>query len=393
MKSLTDYFHSRQAEILDSIHKIVEIESPSNDVEGSRAVVDFLVGGFENIALDLQIERIVAENVGEHLIIRAFEDASAGRNAFGDSRRDDGVTQPILLLGHTDTVHPSGAKLQNPTRIEGDKFYGGGIFDMKANCVLMLEVLRSYAALNLKPQRPITILLSCDEEIGSFTGREIVEREAANAVFCFVCEPSANGKVKTGRKGTANYILKAHGIPAHAGLEPEKGASAILELARQIERLHSLNNPEIGTTINVCTIEGGTTTNVIPEHAACSIDVRFASMTEAENIENSIKNLKSFDGKVSLEISGGLNRPPLERTENVVNLYEKAREIAAQFDYELGETQVGGASDGNFVAALGVPVLDGLGISGGGAHTLEEYIFVDDVPKRAALIAALLLAD
>ena len=377
MKSLTDYFHSRQAAILDTIHQIVEIESPSNDVEGSRAVVDFLVGEFEKIALDLRIERIAAKNVGEHLIIRAFPSDE----------------KPILLLGHTDTVHPVGAKLQNPTRIEGDKFYGGGIFDMKANCVLMLEVLRSYAALNLKPQHPITILLSCDEEIGSFTGREIVEREAANAAFCYVCEPSANGKVKTGRKGTANYILKAHGIPAHAGLEPEKGASAILEIARQIERIHSLNNPEIGTTANVCTVAGGTTTNVIPENAVCSIDVRFSSMSEAERIEDAIVNLKSFDERISLEISGGLNRPPLERNADVVNLYEKARRIAAKFEYDLGETQVGGASDGNFVAALGIPVLDGLGVAGGGAHTLEEFIFVDDVPKRAALLAALILAD
>ncbi len=375
MKSLTDYFHLKQAEIFDSIYKIVEIESPSNDVAGSRAVVDFLTGEFGKISLDLKIERIAAENVGEHLIIRAFPSEE----------------KPILLLGHTDTVHPVGAKLQNPTRTEGDKFYGGGIFDMKANCVLMMEVLRSYAALNLKPQRPITILLSCDEEIGSFTGRAIVEREAANAAFCYVCEPSANGKVKTGRKGTANYVLRARGIPAHAGLEPEKGASAILEIARQIEKIHSFNNPEVGTTANVCTVAGGTTTNVIPENAVCSIDVRFSSMVEAARIENAIVNLKSFDEKVSLEISGGLNRPPLERNADVVNLYEKARRIAAQFEYNLEETQVGGASDGNFVAALGIPVLDGLGISGGGAHTLEEFIFVDDVPKRAALLAALIL--
>ncbi len=378
MKPLLDYFHSRQASILESIHKIVEIESPSNDAAGSRAVVEFLVSEFEKIPLDLQIERIAAENVGEHLIVRAFSASNK---------------KPILLLGHTDTVHPVGAKLQNPTRIEADKFYGGGVFDMKANIVLMVEVLRAFSELNLKLARPMTILLSCDEEIGSQTGRAIVEREAAQSEFCLVCEPSAMGKVKTGRKGTANYVLEAHGIPAHAGLEPEKGASAILELARQIERIHSLNDLELGTTANVCTIEGGTTTNVIPEHAECSIDVRFASMTEAARIENVLRNLGKFDERVSLKLSGGLNRPPLERSESVVELYEKARKIVAEFDYDLGETQVGGASDGNFVAALGIPVLDGLGISGGGAHTHEEFIFVDDIPKRAALIAALLLAD
>ena len=376
MNSLLDYFQSRQPSILDLIHKIVEIESPSGNTAGSRAVLELLISEAQKVSLDLKIQTIAAEDVGEHLIIRAFPS----------------VEKPILLLGHTDTVHPIGAKTKNPTRIEGDKFYGGGIFDMKANVVLMLEILRAFAELNLTPKRPITILLSCDEEIGSATGREIVEREAANAAFCLVCEPSADGRVKTGRKGTANYILEAHGVPAHAGLEPEKGASAILELARQIEKIYSLNNPETGATANVCTVEGGTATNVIPENAACSIDVRFSTMAEAFRIENTLKNLCVFDKRVSLKLSGEINRPPLERTASVLNLYEEARKFAAGFDYELGETQVGGASDGNFVAALGVPVLDGLGISGGRAHTLEEFIYVDDIPKRAALIASMLLA-
>lgn len=264
---------------------------------------------------------------------------------------------------------------------------------MKANCVLMLETLRAFQELNLRPQRPLTILLSCDEEIGSPTGRALVEREAAASEFCLVCEPSAGGAVKTGRKGTGMFQLKARGIPAHAGLEPERGASAILEIARQIERIHALNDAGKGTTANVCTISGGTTTNVIPENAACSIDVRFASVREAERIEKEIKNLKSFDRRVSLEISGGANRPPMERTAAVVALYERARRIATEFDYELSETQVGGASDGNFAAALGVPVLDGLGAAGGGAHTLEEFVFVSDIPKRAALIASMTLAD
>ncbi len=377
MKRLLDYFQARRANILDSIYKIVEIESPSRNLAGSRAVVGFIKQQARSISSGFEIEKIFTEDYGEHLIIRAFPSNE----------------KPILLLGHTDTVHPLGAKGKNPTRIKGEKFYGCGIFDMKANCVLMLEILKAFVELNLRPPRPLSILLSCDEEIGSPSGRGLVEREAKLAEFCLVCEPSANGKVKTGRKGTANYWLKARGVPAHAGLEPEKGASAILEIARQIERLHALNTFEKGTTVNVCLINGGTASNVIPENADCSIDVRFASISEATRIESEIKNLKSFDGRVSLEITGEMNRPPLERTEAVINLYEKARRIALQSGYELGETQVGGASDGNFVAALGVPVLDGLGIAGGGAHTLEEFIFVDDVLPRAALLAALLLAD
>ncbi|MCA1626257.1 MAG: M20 family metallopeptidase, partial [Acidobacteria bacterium] len=357
-KEFLNYFQNKQQSILNSIREIVEIESPSRDFAGSLQVVGFLEAEARKTANDFIIKRISAESYGEHFLLHAFQSNE----------------KPILLLGHTDTVHPRNSKEKNPTRIENNKFYGCGIFDMKANCVLMLEILRAFSELNLKPNRPITILLSCDEEIGSSTGRELVEEEARRAEFCLVCEPSANGKVKTGRKGTAGYTLKTQGVPAHAGLEPEKGASAILEISRQIERLHSFNNIEIGTTVNVCLVKGGTASNVIPENAECTIDVRFASISEAKRIENKIRSLKSFDEKVSLEVSGAINRPPLERTENVVKLYERAKQIAASFDYELGETKVGGASDGNFVGALGVPVLDGLGVAGNGAHTLEEYI-------------------
>ena len=375
--AFSKYFDHRQANILDSIHKIVEMESPSHDIEGSRQVVDFLENEIKKISPDFSVERIFADDYGEHLIIRAFPSDE----------------KPVLLLGHTDTVHPRGSFQNNPTRIEENKFYGCGIFDMKANCVLMLEILRAFTELNLKPMRPLTILLSCDEEVGSFTGRAHCEREAEKSEFCLVFEPSANGKVKTGRKGTGMFTLKTHGIPAHAGLEPEKGASAILEISRQIEKLDMLNDFAIGTTVTVGTINGGTTSNVVPAEAECAIDVRFTSMNEAERIENEIRNLKSFDNRVKLEILGAINRPPLERTASVVKLYEKAREIAESFDYELGETQVGGASDGNFVGALGIPVLDGLGIAGNGAHTLNEYILIDDIPKRATLLALFLLSD
>lgn len=377
MNKLLEYFQNRQAGICKKIFEIVEIESPSRDAAGSFQVGSWIEIELAKISNDFTIEKITIKNLGEHLIIRAFQSSE----------------KSTLLLGHTDTVHPRNTKLQNPTRIEGGKLYGCGAFDMKANIVLILEILRAFRDLNLAPKRPITILLSCDEEIGSPTGRAIVEREAKLAEFCLVCEPSANGKVKTGRKGTGMFKLKTHGVPAHAGLEPEKGASAILELSKQIPKIHELNDLENGTTANVCTIIGGTTSNVIPENASCEIDVRFTNQTEAERIKNALKNLKSFDEKVSIEIVGEINRPPMERTESVIKLYERAKNIAAVFDYELGETQVGGASDGNFVGALGVPVLDGLGVAGNGAHTLDEFIFIADIPKRAALLAEMILQN
>ena len=378
MDKFLEFFQDRQERIIRRIQQIVEIESPSRDEAGSRVVAGWIADEARKISGNFKIERILAESYGEHLIIRAFESEQQ---------------KPILLLGHTDTVHPRGTKEKNPTHLTDGKLFGCGVFDMKANIILMLEVLRAFTELDLTPLRPLTILLCCDEEIGSHSGREIVEREAANAEFCLVCEPSLDGKVKTGRKGTGMFRMKTHGIPAHAGLEPEKGASAILEISRQIEKIHKLNNLAKGTTVNVCTIRGGTTSNVIPAEAECEIDVRFTSMKEAERIENALRNLQPVDERVKLEIEGEINRPPMERTKAVVKLYEKAQNIAAEFDYELGETQVGGASDGNFVAALGIPVLDGLGVAGAGAHTLEEFIYTEDIPKRATLLAKMILEN
>ncbi|MEO7660734.1 MAG: M20 family metallopeptidase [Pyrinomonadaceae bacterium] len=372
-KKLLEYFESRMDTILDSIREVVDIESPSHDAGRSREVVDWVERQAMATGAEITVERETVAD-GDHLIIRAFP-----------SER-----KCSMLLGHTDTVHPVGTRGQNATRIDGDKFYGCGIFDMKSGIVLMLESLRYFAFTRSRPARPITIVLSCDEEVGSFTGRTIVEREAEKGEHCLVFEPSADGNVKTGRKGTGMFTVRAHGIPAHAGLEPEKGANAIVELARQIESVNATANPKIGTTVNVTTIRGGTTTNVIPEHAECAVDVRFSSMAEATRVETAIRALGSIDPRVSIEILGDINRPPMERTVAVVELFEKARGLAASFGYKLGETQVGGASDGNFIAALGVPLLDGLGIAGAGAHTLNEHILVSDIAKRATLIALLL---
>jgi glutamate carboxypeptidase len=369
-----NYFKGRENDMIQMIREIVDIESPSYDVERSREVVTWIESQAQKIPLDVEIERIPAEGYGDHLLIRSFASEEKG----------------TLLLGHTDTVHPVGTRELNPTRIDDGRFYGCGIFDMKSGIVLMLEALRYFAISGTRPSRPISILLSCDEEVGSFTGRALVEREARNAETCLVFEPSAAGRVKTGRKGTGMFTVKTWGKPAHAGLEPEKGANAILELARQIEIVQGFNKPEAGTTVNVCTVKGGTTTNVIPEHAECTVDVRFTSVDEAERIETAIRGLEPVDRSVKVLITGGINRPPLERTPAVARLFEKAQAAAAAFGYDLGETQVGGASDGNFVAAVGVPVLDGLGIAGDGAHRMDEHIFVNDIANRATLITSLL---
>jgi len=378
---LHDYFAQRQPQIESFIRDLVTLESPSGDEEGSRAVVELLAATAKSLRCVTEIERVDVPQFGQHLVIRAFQNQqSQGR---------------IMVVGHTDTVHARGSLDQRPLRVEDNRLYGPGTFDMKANCALAIEVLRSFDELDLTPNCALTLVLACDEEVGSFTGWPLMERiaQTERPKTAFVLEPpGSGGRVKTGRKGTGIFALKVEGKAAHAGLDPEKGASAILELARQIERLHALNQAGSGITLNVGVIRGGTRSNVVAAEAEAEIDVRFSTEAESEEIQRIMSSLQPIDERTRVFVSGGINRPPLERTPAVIELFQKARAIAGKVDFDLGETQVGGASDGNFLAAMGIPVLDGLGISGDGAHAVHEHIELDDIPRRGALIAGLLVS-
>lgn len=377
---LLTYFSERKVELLAFIRALVESESPSGDEAGSREVVDLLVESARDIDGVTSIERIASPGYGEHLLVRAF----------GES---DCALDPIILVGHTDTVHARGSLCERPWRAQGNRIYAPGIFDMKANCAMALEALRACSILKLNPRHEIILLLTCDEETGSETGRALIEANARNASYALVLEPPAvGGRVKTGRKGTGIFSMEIEGCAAHAGLEPEKGASAILELARQVERLHSMNDSDSGINVNVGVVEGGTRSNVVAAHARADIDLRFSNTTEGERVENEILSSRPFDERIQIHVSGGINRPPLERTEKVLSLYKKAKRVAAVLGFELGEAQVGGASDGNFIAALGVPVLDGLGIDGDGAHAQHEHIISDDIASRSALLCGLIMS-
>jgi glutamate carboxypeptidase len=367
----------RQDEAVSLIRRLVEIESPSGDAEGSRAAAGLLEAAARAVPSVGSVERIPSPGYGEHLLVRAFGGGSGG-----------GQT---LLLGHTDTVHPRGTlRPVQGLRAEGDRLYGPGIFDMKASCVLALEVLRCLTALGLEPGCPLTLLLTCDEETGSATGRPLVEREAGRAAQVLVLEPPApGGCVKTARKGVGAWTVTAHGVASHAGLNPEAGASAILELARQTERLHSLGDAARGTTFNVGVFSGGTRANVVSAQAQMEVDVRFGTAEEARRVEGLMAALRPFDGRVRLTVEGGVNRGPLERTAGVAKLFRHARRLAARLGFELEERSVGGASDGNFAAALNVPVLDGLGVDGDGAHAAHEHILVSDLARRGTLLAGL----
>lgn len=377
LAALRAYFAGRQHELLTFICKLVETESPSGDRDGSSEVVGLIASTAGSIGAVSSVERITSEEFGEHIRIRAFTSESAA--------------PPILILGHTDTVHPRGSIKERPWRTEENRIYGPGIFDMKANCALALELLRACEATNTRPAAPITILLTCDEESGSPSGRALVEAEAKDARAVLVIEPSASGgRAKTARKGTGMFTFEVQGRAAHAGLEPEKGVSAVLELAHQTVRLHEFNQPATGTNITVTVFHGGTFSNVVPAEARAEVDMRFTSLEAGQKVERDILNAIPRDPRARLIITGGINRPPLERTPKVAQLYEHARGIASLLDFDLGEASVGGGSDGNFAGALGVPVLDGLGIEGDGAHADHEHIIVEHIARRGALLAGLI---
>lgn len=371
----------RQNQIVGFIKRLVEIESPSGDENGSRAVVEVLADAAQQLVCVSDVERVAVPGFGQHLVVEAFpEQQQAGQ---------------ILIVGHTDTVHELGSLARRPWRSEDGRIYGPGTFDMKANCAMAIEVLRTLQAMSVTPRFGVTIVLTCDEEVGSQSGWPLIERVAKSrdTRCALVMEPPApGGGVKTGRKGTGIFTIKVEGKAAHAGLEPEKGASAILELARQTERLHSINQAGSGITLNVGVVSGGTRSNVVAAEAEGEIDVRFSTESESKQLEQLFGNLQPIDERVKIFVSGGINRPPLERTPEVVDLFEMARNVAAMIGFDLGEAQVGGASDGNFLAALGIPVLDGLGIRGDGAHAVHEHIIAEDIPIRGTLVAGLLLS-
>jgi glutamate carboxypeptidase len=278
-----------------------------------------------------------------------------------------------------------------PFRINGARVEGPGIYDMKAGLAVLTEALLLLREAGVPPRRPVLVLITCDEEVGSGSSRALIEETARGVVATLVLEPPLRGgAAKTARKGVGSYMLRVGGRAAHAGVEPERGISAIRELAAQIGRIDALAAPELGTTINFGVISGGTAGNVVPAEAAVEIDVRFATAAEGERVDAALRVLEPvLPGAVSV-LEGGVNRPPLERSTGVIALYEQARALAAELGFELEEGATGGGSDGCFTAAIGIPTLDGLGVDGGGAHSTDEHILLTDLAPRVALVRRLL---
>ena len=304
------------------------------------------------------------------------------------------AAKPVLLLGHYDTVYPLGTLANMPCRVVGDKLTGPGVLDMKSGIVLMLEALAGLQQWRGNVPRPVTVFLVSDEEVGSDSSRAITEALAKKAAAVLVLEPSYGrlGAVKTARKGVGEYLVKVKGKATHAGLDFQKGVNAIVELARQIEKISSFTDLKKGLTVNVGIVSGGSRTNVVPAEAVAQVDVRIARMQDAAGIDKKMRRLHPLNRKCKMEITGGMNRPPMERTAGVAALYAQARVIASELGWKLGEAAVGGGSDGNFTAGLGIPTLDGLGGVGDGAHATHEHILISELPRRAALIARLIEA-
>jgi glutamate carboxypeptidase len=370
------YFNQRRDEIVSTIRELVEIESPSDNKAAVDRIAEVVAQKFSQLGGEVGIHQ--AKDFGNHLQIDL-----AGKS-----------TKPVLLLGHYDTVYPLGTLATMPCRANGDKLTGPGVLDMKSGIALMLHALAALQQWHGGLPRPVTVLLVSDEEVGSDSSRAITESLAKKAAAVLVLEPSygPQGAVKTARKGVGEYLVKVTGKASHAGLDFQKGVNAILELARQIERISSFTELKKGLTVNVGIVSGGSRTNVVPAEAAAHVDVRIARMKDAAGIDKKMRSLRPFNRKCKIEITGGINRPPMERTAGVAALYEQAKAIARDLGWKLGEAAVGGGSDGNFTAGLGIPTLDGLGAVGDGAHAPHEHILISELPRRAALLAGLIEA-
>jgi glutamate carboxypeptidase len=371
-----DYFQPRQAEMLDVIRQHVVQETPSSDKPRLDAFAEWLATRFRGVGADVEI--VPNETRGNHVLARFGQDAGNG-------------AAQALILCHFDTVWAVGSLETHPFRVEAGKAYGPGIFDMKSSLMLSEYALAAIRDLKLDLPRPVTVLMTSDEEVGSLTSRELIEEEARRSAYVLVMEsPLPGGVLKTARKGSGSYELEIIGRAAHAGVEPEKGISAIQELAHQILRLHALNDYAAGTTVNVGVVAGGTVPNVVAGRATASINTRVWSAQEAERIDRAIRGLTPVLEGASLHVRGGLNRPPLERSVTG-ELFERARTLAReQLEIELVEGSTGGGSDGNLTGALGIPTLDGLGVPGHGAHADHEHIEVDGIVERASLLVTLL---
>ena len=368
-----------QHDMVADLTRLVEMESPTDNKSALDRLGEHLAARLQH--LGAQVEVFPQAQAGDHL---------RARWESGDAEGDGG----LLLLCHMDTVWDMGTLAERPVVIRDGRLFGPGAFDMKGGIVIALWAIRVLRGLNIMPKRRVTLLLTSDEETGSKTSRPIVEMEALQHDAVLVLEPAQppNAALKTWRKGVGVYQVRTTGVSAHAGAAHDQGVNAIEELAHQVVAIQALTDYTAGTTVNVGVVSGGTRGNVVPQSAWARVDVRVMNQAEADRLDRSLRSLQPHLKGASVEVTGGINRPPMVRTAAGASLFQKAAEIASELGFSVTETGTGGGSDGNFTAALGVPTLDGLGVVGDGGHAQHENAVISSLPERAALLAGLLRA-
>ena len=376
MSTLISYFQTIEPQMIEWLKNLINIDSPSND----KVALDTLARNLgEQLSNDGGAVEIIPNKVGGNHLIARF----AGHS-------DD--LKPILILGHLDTVWDKGESGRRPARLENGKLFGPGAFDMRGGITLILAMVHYLSKNKSQIKRPFTILFDSDEEVGTPTARTLIESEAKKSAVTLVLEPCIpGGALKTARKGVGTFKITASGLAAHAGIDYHNGVSAIQEVSHQILQLYDLNDFDKGTTVNPGVIRGGSRSNVVADQAEIEVDIRVKTISEGKRLVQKINALQTKLKGTVIKIEGSLNRPPLERTTQVIQLFQRARKLATELGIELREGSTGGGSDGCFTADMGIPTLDGLGPDGSGAHALDEHVVVESLVPRAALLTHLVL--
>jgi glutamate carboxypeptidase len=376
--SLLSYARDQQTLITALIKRFVECESPSDDPASVTRFVELVS---DTIAPSAKVKTLSGGKFGRMLVA---EMKLPGRKKEGQ----------LLALGHSDTVWPMGTLKTMPFRDAGGRLWGPGVLDMKAGIAFFLFACEGLRELDIAVPHKAVLQLNPDEEVGSEVSRELTEKNAAQSKAVLVLEPGTGleGKLKTARKGVGDFTLTVKGRASHAGVDFQAGASAIVELARQLNQIAGFTREDQGITVNPGVISGGTRTNVVAAEARAEIDIRVLSLKDAPLLEKRFRELKPYDERCTIEVTGGLNRPPMERSAGIVKLFQLAQKLGKELGVTVEESLTGGGSDGNFTAALGIPTLDGLGAVGEGAHAANESILIDRIADRTALIGKLLAA-
>jgi len=375
---ILSYVSARQSEITALIRQFAECESPTSDQAAVNRFVELVSDTASPIA---QLKAVSGGKFGKHLLC---EMKLPGSRKSGQ----------ILALGHCDTVWPIGTLGTMPVREDERRLWGPGVYDMKAGIAFFLFAARALRELEIPVASKVLLQLNSDEEVGSDSSRPLTERNARASKAVLVLEPGTGleGKLKTARKGVGGFTIVVRGKASHAGVDFGSGVSAVLELARQIDHIASFTEPERGITVNPGVISGGTRSNVVAAEARVEVDIRIMKLSDAAKLEKRFRTLRPFDSRCTIEVTGGLNRPPMERSAGIIKLFRTAQKLARELGVEIAESMTGGGSDGNFTAALGIPTLDGLGAVGEGAHAANESLLLDRIADRTALIAKLLAA-